>query len=277
MSTARRRGTVAVGGGATVFAIAGWFGLWLIVLALVSAATVLFRRRLVTRRGLPARVAAFALHAPCGPSTPAALEHALAVDLAATCDGRLDCLERAQVVVAEGVDDPWRRALGQERLGRAHCLLTNGALPGVTVRRESNFAWLRRAAAAAALTGLLAVGTLSHSRWWLVPIAVVNAGLALECVLLVERRRTLPQRLASCSLRDPICGLFVMPEREVVHGLVVLANRDPAIIEAALRLLENAEPDIRARSRLMHAERLLVDASRAPARRSPVVRPRRSE
>ena len=220
-------------------------------------------------------MASWALHASCGPSTPSALEHVLAVDLAATCEGRLDCLERAQAVVASGVDDPWRRALGEERLARAHCLVANDALPGVTVRRESSVAWLRRAAAGAALTVLLALAVLSQSRWWLLPVAVINAGLALECVLLVERRRTLPELLASQSLRDPIRGLFVMPERDVVRSLLVLADGDPAILEWALRLLEDADPPAHARRRLVRAERLLVEGNEA-AKGGTRVRPRRS-
>jgi hypothetical protein len=174
MSRTRRRGAGAMAVGAALFAVAWAMGLWLIVLGLVSAAKVLARQQLAARRGLPARVAAWALHAPRGPSTPGALEHALAVDLATSCDGRLDCLRRAQAVVAEGVDDAWRRALGEERLARAQRLVADGDIAGVTAHRESSVAGFRRAAAVAALAVLIAVATLTQSRWWLVPRAGVK-------------------------------------------------------------------------------------------------------
>ncbi|HEV3402360.1 MAG TPA: hypothetical protein VG078_11115 [Acidimicrobiales bacterium] len=257
MSRAHRRRTLAVVG-AVEFAVAWYYGLWLVVLALSSAAAVLARQRFVARRGLPARLAAWAAHAPCGPSTPVALEHAMAVDLAAVSEGHLDSLERAQAVLAHTVEDPWRRALGEERLTRAQRLVGEGALVGVHPRVESPVAALRRAGAAVALIVLVAAGTLSQSQWWLVPMAVVHALLAWEFFTHYERRRALPELLASRSVREPIRGLFLMREDDIARSLVTLANHDRVVIQRARRLLERRDQHRHARRRLAEAERLVV-------------------
>lgn len=55
----------------------------------------------------------------------------IAVDLAVISEGHLDRLDRAQVVLRESVDDPWRRALADERLTRARNLVEGGRLVGV--------------------------------------------------------------------------------------------------------------------------------------------------
>ena len=141
MSRPRPRGSVAAATAGVLFAIALSLELWLILLAISSLTAVLVRQRLLARRGLPARLAGWAAHAPCGPSPPVALERAMAVDLAAVSGGHLDLLERAQLVVADSVDDPWRRALGEERLGRAHRLVAERALVGIAPRREPAAAW----------------------------------------------------------------------------------------------------------------------------------------
>jgi hypothetical protein len=258
VSGARRPVALAVAGAGVVFAVAWSFGLWLIVLTLSSLAAVLARQRLHARRGLPARLAAWAAHAPRGPSTPIALEHAMAVDLAAVSQGHLDSLERAQAVLTHTAEDPWRRALGEERLATAHRLVVDGALVGVHCQRESPVAGLRRAGAAVALIVLLAGATLSQSRWWLVPMAVVHALVAWEGVALYERRWALPELLASGSVRDPIQGLFVMPEEDVARSLVALAHHDQVVIQRARCLLERCGDHPHARRRLAEAERLLV-------------------
>lgn len=161
-------------------------------------------------------------------------------------------------MLADSVDDPWRRALGEERLGRAHRLVSERALVGIAPRRESAGAWLHRSGAVVALIGLVAVGTFSQCRWWLVPTALVHAHLAVQCATLYERRRALPELLASRSLRDPIRGLFVMPEEDVARSLVILANNDRAVIRRARFLLGRADQHPHAGQRLAAAERLLV-------------------
>jgi hypothetical protein len=260
---ARRRGVIAVVAGAVLFVVAGSMGLWLIVLMLCSVAASVTRHRLLARRGLPARLAAWAVHAPCGPSTPAALEHAIAVDLAAISRGHMDVLERAQVALGDAVDDPWRRGLGEERLAAARRLVADGRLVGITPRRQSGAARLRRSAVAVAMIVVLAVGALSQSRWWLVPMAVAGALFTLECVGLYEQRRGLPELLASRSVRDSIQALFVMPEPAVARSLVVLANNDAVVIRRARSLLEGDGQHAHARRRLLEAERLLVGGNRA--------------
>ena len=262
MSGARRRGALAATGGAVVFAVAWSFGLWLIVFALSSLAAGLARQRLLARRGLPVRLAVWAAHAPWGLSTPVALEHAMAVDLASVSRGHLDSLERAQAVLVRTAEDPWRRALGEQRLARAHRLVADGSLVGVHCRHESPVARLRRTGAAVALIVLVAAGTLSQSRWWLVPMAVVHALLTLELVALHERRWALPELLALGSVSDPVEGLFVMPEEDVARSLVALANHDPVVIQRARRLLERSQEHPHARRRLAAAERLLVHGGR---------------
>jgi hypothetical protein len=132
MGRAHRRGSIAILAAAALFAVAWSLELWLIVLALCGAAAVLARHRVLARRGLPARLAAWAAHAPSGPSPPLALEHAMAVDLAAVSRGYLDCLERAHAVLADRVDDRWRCALGAERLARAQRLGGDDELGGNT-------------------------------------------------------------------------------------------------------------------------------------------------
>ena len=258
MGRAHRRGWIGVVAAAALFAVACSLGLWLIVLALCGAAAVLVRHRVLARRGLPARLAAWAAHAPCGPSPPLALEHAMAVDLAAVSRGYLDCLDRAVAVLADRVDDRWRCALGGERLARAQRLVADGELVGINPRSEPRRARLRCSAAAGATMVLLAVGTLSQSRWWLLPLAGTYALLALESAALHERRRALPELLASRSVCDPIHGIFVMPEPEVVRSLVVLANNDPVVVQRARCLLERAGQHPYACRRLVHAERLLA-------------------
>ena len=254
----RRRGSLIVTAAAFIFAVAWAFGLWLIVLLLLSAAAVLARQRVLARRGLPARLVAWAEHAPCGPATPVALEHAVSVDLAAISEGDLDALERAQAVLADTVEDPWRRALGEERLSTAHRLVARGALVGIRRRGESPLTRLRRGGAAVSLIALVALGALSQSRWWLVPTAVAHALVALEFVALYERRWVRPELLASRSVRDPVEGLFVMPEEAVARSLVTLANSDPVVIQRARHLLEASGPHAHARRRLDEAERLLA-------------------
>ncbi len=264
MIGSRRRRSFLVVGAAVLFAVAWAFGLWLIVLVLFSAAVVTARQRLLARRGLPARLAAWAQHAPCGPATPVALEHAVSVDLAAISEGDLEALERAQGILADTVDDPWRRAPGEERLATAHRLVADGALVGIRRRVEPPVVRLRRAVAATALTVLLGLGTFSQSRWWLVPITVVHALVALEFVTLYERRRTLPELLASRAVGDPVEGVFVMPEEAVARSLVTLANSDRAVIHRARCLLEPSGPHSHARRRLDEAERLLAHGGGYP-------------
>jgi hypothetical protein len=118
---------------------------------------------------------------------------------------------------------------------------------------------------------LLALGTLSQSRWWLLPLAVTYALLAMECAELYERRRALPEVLASRAVSDPIDGVFVMPEPEVVRSLVVLANNDWVMVQRARCLLERAGQHRHGCRRLVQAERLL--AQRAGS--SPSELPRR--
>lgn len=236
---------------------ASWaLGLWLIVLGLFSVIVVLARQRFLSRHRLPIRLIAWALHAPHGPSPPVAIEHAIAVDLAVISEGHLDRLDRAQVVLGDAVDDPWRRALADERLTMARNLVESGRLVGVKPHHETSADRFRRSAAAVIMIVLLALGNLTQSRWWLLPLAVVHALLTLECVHLYECRRGIPKLLASSSLQDPIEGPFVMPEREVARSLVVLAGNDQRIIRRALDLLhpEESLEHPQARGRLVHAE-----------------------
>jgi predicted small integral membrane protein len=264
MGRAHRRAWVGVVAAAALFAVACSLGLWLIVLALCGAAAVLARHRVLARRGLPARLAAWAAHAPCGPSPPRALEHALAVDLAAVSRGYLDCLDRAGAVLADRVDDRWRCALGTERLARAQRLVADGALVGISPRREPRGGRLRCSVAAGATIVLLALGNLSQSRWWLLPLAVTYALLATGCAALYERRRALPEVLASRAVSDPIDGVFVMPEPDVVRSLVVLADNDRVVVQRARCLLERAGQHPHACRRLVHAERLLARRAGPP-------------
>ncbi len=244
-----------------VVALAWVFGLWLFVLGLVSAGAVLLRHRVLTRRQLPARLAAWALHAPRGLSPPVALEHAIAVDLAAVSQGQLDCLDRAQCVVADSVDDPWRRALAAERLTRAHDLVAGGSLVGVSAREETPAVRLRHSTGAVVLIVLLALGNLTQSRWWLIPLAVVNVLLTFELVDLYDRRRALPELLACRSVQDPVQGLLVMFEHDVARSLVALARNDRLVIHRARCLVEATSEHAYARQRLMEADRLLADTA----------------
>jgi hypothetical protein len=247
---------------AALVALAWVFGLWLFVLGLASAGAVVVRHRILTLRQLPARVAAWALHAPRGLSPPVALEQAIAVDLAAVSQGQLDCLDRAQGVVAESVDDPWRRELAAERLARAHDLIAGGDIVGVTAREETPRVRLRDSAGVVMLIVLLALGNLTQSRWWLIPLGVVSVLLALEFIDLYERRNALPRLLASRSTQDPIQGLFVMFEIDVARSLVALAQGDRVVIERARCLVETTADPAYAYQRLMEAERLLWTEAR---------------
>lgn len=263
MSGPWRRFRVGVVVYAVVMAVAWVFGLWLFVLGLASAGAVQVRHRILILRQLPTRVAAWAVHAPRGLSPPVALEHAIAVDLAAVSQGQLDCLDRAQAVVAASVDDPWRRALAAERLARAHDLIAGGDIVGVRARPETPRVRLRDSAGVVMLIVLLALGNLTLSRWWLIPLGVVSVLLAVELVDLYERRRALPELLASRSVQDPIQGPFVMFEHDVARSLVVLARDDRLVIERARCLVEaTSSEQAHARQRLMEADRLLGTAAR---------------
>jgi hypothetical protein len=270
---AHRRGSIAILAAAALFAVAWSLELWLIVLTLCGAAAVLARQLVLARRRLPARLAAWAAHAPCGPSPPLALEHALAVDLATVSQGYLDSLERAHALLADRVDDRWRCALAAERLGRAQRLVVEGALVGIEPRRESRGVRLRCSAAAALTVVWVVLGTLTTSRWWLVPMAVTYALLTSEGAALYHRGRALPELLAARSSCDPVDGIFVMPEADVVRSLVVLANHDWVVVRRARCLLERAGRHPLACRRLVHAERLLASGAgfrpTARARRHP--------
>jgi len=242
-----------------VLAAALVLALWLFVVGLFSAGAVLFRHRVLTRRQLPARVAAWALSAPRGVSPPAAMEHAFAVDLAAVSQGYLDCLDRAQAVVAQRVEDPWRRALGAERLTRARDLVAGGAIAGVKAQRESRRVRLRDSAGVVMLVVVLAAGNLTRSRWWLIPLSVVSVLLAVELVDLYERRRGMPELLACRSVQEPMDGPFVMLEDGVARSLVVLARGDRLVIERARCLVEAGSEHAYAHQRLLEADRLLLD------------------
>ena len=117
---------------------------------------------------------------------------------------------------------------------------------------------------------LLALGNMTQSRWWLLPLAAVHALLTLECLHLYECRRGIPELLAASSLQDPIQGLFVMPEQAVAHSLVVLAGKEPVVIQRALCLLQQAQAveDAHARLRLLHAECLAAGEQNAGRRKS---------
>ena len=263
------RASVALVAAGVLFAVAWSLGLWLIVLAVCGAAAALARQLVVVRRRLPARLAAWAAHAPCGLSSPLTLEHALAADLAAVSQGYLDSLERAHALLADRVDDRWRCALGGERLARAQRLVTEGVLVGIEPRGESRGARLRCSAAAASTVVWVVVGTLTTSRWWLVPMAVTYAVLTSEGAALYHRWRVLPELLASRSSCDPVDGIFIMPEADVVRSLVVLANHDCVVLRRARCLLERAGQHPVACRRLVHAERLLApDAGPLPTARA---------
>lgn len=253
---------------ALAVAVAWALGLWLIVLGMFSAVVVLARQRFLARHRLPVRLVAWALHAPHGLSPPVALEHAIAVDLAVVSEGHLDRLDRAQLVLEDRVDDPWRRALAAERLTRAQNLIESDRLVGVRVRRQTSAARLRRSAAAIVMIVLVALGNLTQSRWWLFPLAAVHALLTLECLDLYECRRGIPELLAARSLQDPIEGPFVMPEHEVARSLVVLAGNDQRIIQRALGLLRHKEAleHPQAHRRLVHAECLAAEGQDAGQR-----------
>jgi hypothetical protein len=196
MGRAHRRDWISVVAGAALLILAWSLGLWLIVLALCSAAAVVGRHRVFARRVLPARLAAWAAHAPYGPSPPIALEHALAVDLAAVSRGYLDCLERAHGVLAGRIDDRWRCALGAERLARAQRLVGDGQLMGLTPRREPRLARLCCSAAAGATVVLVAVGTLSQSQQ--ARCLLERAGQhPRACRRLVHAERLIAQRAGS--------------------------------------------------------------------------------
>ena len=179
--------------------------------------------------------------------------------------GQLDSLDRAQLIVADSVEDPWRRALAGERLARAEGLVAEGGLIGVSPRREKPIAALRRAAGTIVLIVLLALGFLTQSRWWLIPLAVVHALLTLKLVDLHERRRALPNLLASRSVHDPVQGLFIMLEHDVARSLVVLARNDRLVIHRARSIVEASRDDSYARERLLEAERLAVGMKARPA------------
>ena len=255
--------------GALAMAAAWALGLWMIVLGIFSVVVVLARQRFLARHRLPVRLVAWAVHAPQGLSPPVALEHAIAVDLAVISEGHLDRLDRAQVVLGDEVDDAWRRALATERLTLAKNLIETGRLVGVSAGRETSAAGRRRSTAAVVMIVVLAMGHMTQSRWWLVPLAMVHALLVLEFVDLYECRRGIPELLASQSLQDPVQGPFVMPEEEVARSLVVLAGNDQVIIQRALDLLEQAEvlAQAHARRRLAHAECLAAGEQAAARRR----------
>ena len=249
--------------------VASWaLGLWLVVLGLFSMVVVLCRQRFLSRHRLPIRLIAWAVHAPHGPSPPVAIEHAIAVDLAVISEGHLDRLDRAQVALGDAVDDPWRRALADERLTMAKNLVESGRLVGVKPHHDTSAHRFRRSAAAVIMIVLLALGNLTQSRWWLLPLAVVHALLTLECVHLYECRRGIPELLAARSLQDPIEGPFVMPEHEVARSLVVLAGNDQRIIQRALGLLRHKEAleHPQAHRRLVHAECLAAEGQDAGQR-----------
>lgn len=259
-----RQSRVGVISSAVVAIVAWVFGLWLLVLGLGSVGAVLVRHHLLTRRQLPARVAAWALHAPRGLSPPGALEHAIAVDLAAVSRGHLACFDLAQAVVAESVDDPWRRALAGERLARAHDLVAGGDLVGVRARQETPRVRLRNSASVVTLIVLMALGNLTQSRWWLLPLGVVSVLLAVELVDLYERRRALPGLLASRSIQDPVQGPFVMFENDVARSLVSLARENRLVIERARCLVGPTSDHVYARQRLIEANRLLLGPKARP-------------
>ena len=267
----RRRRRWARGSLIALAMAASWaLGLWLIVLALFSAVVVLARQCVLSRHRLPIRLLAWALHAPHGPNPPVAIEHAIAVDLAVISEGHLDCLDRAQVVLRDGVDDPWRRALAEERLTIAKSLVQSGCLAGVKPHQETSADRFRRSAGAVIMIVLLALGNMTQSRWWLLPLAVLQTLLTIECVHLYESRRGIPELLASSSLQDPIEGLFVMAEHEVARSLVVLAGDDQRMIRRALSLLHHQEvPEHpHAHSRLVLAECLAAEGHDAGRRES---------
>ena len=251
---------------AVVLAVASVFGVWLFVLGLGSAGVALVRHRILARRQLPARLAAWAVHAPRGLSPPVALEHVIAVDLAAVSQGQVDCIHRAQSVVAGSIDDPWRRALANERLARAHDLVVRGGVVGVSARHETPPVRLRHSAGMVLLTVFLALGIITQSRWWLIPLAVVGTLLTVEIVDFYERRRALPELLASRSVQDPVQGLFVMFEHDVARSLVGLARNDRMVIHRARCVVEASSERAHAHQRLIEAERLVANAA-APQRR----------
>lgn len=256
-----------VGGiaGGLVLAGAWILGLWLVVIALFCAGVVFGRQRARKRTRTPARLAAWAVHAPHGTSPPAALEHAIAVDIAVVCWGHVECLHRARLAVEDQVDDPWRRALASERLANAYDLLASGCLAGVGAQVETGAARLRRSAVAMAMTVLVALGSFTQSRWWLLPLAVVSALLTLEFADLAERRRLLPGLLASEALQDPARGSFVMLETHVVRSIAALAGNDRLVLRRAQVLLEGVLEGVDvtahdyARQRLVHAEALIPE------------------
>lgn len=251
---------------AATLALALAFELWLVVLAMFSGAAVLVRYHVLARRRVPPRLTAWAMHAPLGRCLPEALEHAIAVDLAVLCWGHIDCLARARTIVEDGVDDPWRRELATERLQRAQDLLADGCLVGVSPRLETPMHRLRRSAGAIVMMVLIALGSMTQSRWWLLPLGVVCSLLPLELIELHERQQMLPSLLADRSLQDPVRGRFVMPEQEVVRSLVELAGCDESLIRRAVTLLQGSEnhSDEHALTRLATAGRLAAEARRRP-------------
>ncbi len=96
----------------------------------------------------------------------------------------------------------------------AQNLIESGRLIGVRPHRESSSARLRRSVAAVVMIVLLALGGMTQSRWWLLPLAAVHA--------LPPRGRRLHTRVLMASQRRLRTGFQAQridgyPGREGLH------------------------------------------------------------
>lgn len=179
---------------ATVFGVAWFAGLWLVVITMVTVAAVTLVLERRHHRRLPVQLATVALHVPNGLTGRDQFERVLCARIAATSRGSAAVLARA-VTAAERIDDPWRRVLALERLSQASVLLETGGLPGTTPTGRDGSP-LRLVLAGVVLAAGVALGQGTGNR---LALAVVLAG-AIGMAETSARPRTAAPRV------PPTCG-----------------------------------------------------------------------
>ncbi len=205
--------------------------------ALAGAGVAAVHQRRRRQAARTARLAMWALHAPCGRADAQAVERFVAADIGAMSAMHAGAIARARAFVRRAAADRWRLELALERLARADSEYASG-LGGLRCGRCWRLAPTRLGIPASVIVVLVSVS---------VPAPLSTAGVAAATAMAVASWSAMcddwayvPQQLASAALAPLSPTPSLLPEPFVVEMLAELARGEVAVVDEAVTLLKTA-------------------------------------